>query len=174
MKYMILIQIFLITVFNSNGQEKKLSHQQLDYGYVYVYPECASYDGTNILTDAYPQYPAKEQWVDQLKWMNSIADKIFTKEDIAQLQSEESKYTRVVVYLLLDGNGVIVNASFRFKDEYLSILTDDMLLAYISLLKGKRISIDILPKNDNSNPSRSEWRAVHSLPLYTYSFSYWE
>ena len=122
-------------------------------------------------TEKYPEYVKKIDEAGHEIGTHSATHSYMsrlTKEEINALEHSRT-YTGNQVFLILDGNGMIVDVSFRCLKSDRSILTDEKLQKYIALLKGRKVNLEIFPKQGNSYP-RSEWRAYHPLGLYTYSF----
>lgn len=169
MKTNVLISFLLLACVDAIGQQQdRLLHYETERA-IYVYPDNPGYRDATPLTNAYRQEDlTDEEWEEQKHFINSITEQVLTKEEINALEHSWT-YTGNQVFLILDGNGMIVDVSFRCLKSDRSILTDEKLQKYIALLKGRKVNLKIFPKQGNSYP-RSEWRAYHPLGLYTYSF----
>ena len=169
MKTNVLIPLLLLACLNAVGQQQdKLLYYETKKA-IYVYPDNPGYRNASPLTNAWRQEElTDEEWEEQERFMNSITEQVLTKEEINALEHSRT-YTGNQVFLILDGNGMIVDVSFRCLKSDRSILTDEKLQKYIALLKGRKVNLEIFPKQGNSYP-RSEWRAIHPIWLYTYLF----
>ena len=169
MKTNVLISFLLLACLYAVGQQQdKLLYYETEWA-IYVYPDNPGYRDATPLTNAYRQEElTDEEWEEQKHFINSITEQVLTKEEINAME-HDGMYTGNQVFLILDGNGIIVDASFCCEKADRSILTDEKLQKYIALLKGRKVNLEIFPKQGNSSP-RSEWRAWHPLSLYCYSF----
>ena len=169
MKTNVLISFLLLACLSAVGQRQdKLLYYETEKA-IYVYPDNPGYRNASPLTNAWRQEElTDEEWEEQERFMNSITEQVLTKEEINAME-HDGKYTGTQVFLLLDGDGMIVNVSFRCIKSDRSILTDEKLQKYMALLKGRKVNLKFYPKTGNNYP-RSEWRAIHPIWLYTYSF----